>query len=262
MSGQSYDVNKLTEALITYCREQLASSGGERAVIGISGGKDSSVVAALMAAAIGPENVHGVLMPDGQQLDIDDAHALVAHLGIHEHLVPIGKITEAFYEQLDAQTKISHQTVLNLPPRVRMTVLFGLAQSLESARVINTSNISEDWVGYATLYGDTAGAFAPLGMLTTDEVVAVGKALGLPRFLAEKVPADGLTGKTDEDVLGFSYDVLNRYIRTGDIDNPETKETIDRLHRISRFKFQPMPMFNPQFEIKADDIAGIYKDVK
>lgn len=263
MSDQSgetrIDIQRLTGALIDYCGEQLRASGGERAVIGISGGKDSSVVAALMVAAIGAKNVHGVLMPDGQQLDIDDAHALVSHLGIHEHLIPIGKITTAFYEQLEDEIKISHQTTLNLPPRVRMTVLFGLAQSLTNARVINTSNISEDWVGYATLYGDTAGAFAPLGMLTTDEVVAVGKELGLPAYLADKVPADGLTGKTDEDVLGFSYDVLNRYIRTGEIDNPEIKEKIDKLHRNSRFKFQTIPMFNPRFAVKADDIAGLYK---
>jgi NAD+ synthase len=262
MNDLPYDVNQLKDDLVQYCRAQLAFSGGERAVLGISGGKDSSVVAALLAEAVGPENVHGVLMPDGQQLDIDDAHALVAHLGIHEHLLPIGDITKTFYESLEKEVKLSQQTVLNLPPRVRMTVLFGLAQSLENARVINTGNISEDWVGYATLYGDMAGAFAPLGMLTTDEVVAVGKALGLPAFLADKAPADGLTGKTDEDVLGFSYAVLNRYIRTGEIDNPETKEKIDRLHRISRFKFSPMPMFNPHFPIGADDIASIYKGVE
>lgn len=259
MVDKRFDPQRTTGELIEYCRVQLQSSGGTRAVIGVSGGKDSSVTAALMAAAIGPERVHGVLMPDGVQADIADAHAVCAHLGIHEHLIPIDAITREFRAKLEREAELTAQATLNLPPRVRMTMLFGLAQCLPDARVINTSNLSEDWVGYATLYGDTAGAFAPLAMLTTEEVVQVGIELGLPTLLAKKVPADGLTGKTDEDVLGFSYAVLNRYIRTGEIDDPDTKASIDRLHRISRFKFLPMPMFDPGFTIAADDIAGVYK---
>lgn len=258
MTTNLFDPQQTTRDLVEYCRSQLRASGGEQAVIGISGGKDSSVVAALMTAAIGADKVHGVLMPDGRQNDIDDAHAVCEHLGIRTYLLPIGEITRSFYAQLEPAVEVSKQARLNLPPRVRMTMLFGLAQSLDNARVINTSNLSEDWVGYATLYGDTAGAFAPLAMLTTAEVVEVGKTLGLPRFLAEKVPADGLTGKSDEDVLGFSYAVLNRYIRTGEIDDAAVKAAIDRMHRLSRFKFVPLPMFNPHLTIAAEDIAGVY----
>lgn len=255
---QAFEVEKITESLVQYVREQLAASGGERAVLGISGGKDSSVAAALLAKAIGPDRVYGVLMPDGVQHDLDDAQALVRHLGIPSFEINIAPLTTAFHEAIAAHIRPSEQAQLNAPPRIRMTILFGIAQSLANARVINTSNLSEDWVGYATLYGDTAGAFSPLGMLTSAEVMAIGKHLGLPEALAAKVPADGLTGKSDEDIFGFSYDVLNHYIRTGEIADPETKATIDRLHRMSRFKFQPLPMFDPQRPIVAKDIAHVY----
>ena len=258
MKDERFDVAKTATELVAYCASQMRAIGGELAVVGISGGKDSSVTAALMAAAIGADKVHGLLMPDGHQADIDDAHALCAHLGIHEHLIPIGEITKAFLNELEAHEEVSRQTRLNLPPRVRMTMLYGFAQSLSKAMVINTSNLSEDWVGYATLYGDTAGAFSPLGMLTSEEVSQIGKHLGLPRFLADKTPADGLTGQTDEAVLGFSYAVLNRYIRTGEIEDQEAKERIDRMHRQSRFKFLPLPLFNPRLSIRADDTANVY----
>lgn len=249
---------KITNSLIQYVREQLAASGGEQAVIGISGGKDSSVAAALLTKAIGADRVYGVLMPDGVQKDLGDAQELVRHLGIQSYEINIAPLTTAFHTAVAAHLPLSEQALLNAPPRIRMTILFGIAQSLPNARVINTSNLSEDWVGYATLYGDTAGAFSPLGMLTSEEVMAVGKHLGLPRALAEKIPADGLTGKSDEDIFGFSYAVLNRYIRTGEIADLATKATIDRLHRLSRFKFQPLPMFDPKLPIVAQDIAHVY----
>jgi len=136
-------------------------------------------------------------------------------------------------------------------------LLYGLAQSL-NAVVINTSNLSEDWVGYATIYGDTAGAFSPLGQLTTEEVIALGRTLGLSEKFLVKAPSDGLTGKTDEEVLGFSYPLLNRYLREGICEDEAIKERIDRLHRQSRFKFLPIPMFEAPYDILAEDIAHIY----
>ncbi len=155
--------------------------------------------------------------------------------------------------------EISKQTRLNLAPRVRMSLLYAVSQSIDDARVINTSNLSEDWIGYATLYGDTAGAFSPLGMLTSHEVIQIGEFIGLPEKFVIKEPSDGLTGKTDEDVFGFSYHVLNRYIRKGTIDDKEIKDKIDRMHKYSRHKFLPIPMYQPGLDIKANDIANIYR---
>jgi NAD+ synthase len=257
-----FDAKKITQDLICYCAVQLEKSGGRRAVVGISGGKDSTVTAALMAKAIGPDQVFGVMMPDGVQKDIEDARAVCAELCIRSFMMPIGAILSLYYEVLaehEMFAEPSAQAKLNLPPRVRMALLYAVAQTIGDARVINTSNLSEDWVGYSTLYGDMAGAFAPLGRLTTEEVIAIGRELGVSGYLLEKVPADGLTGRTDEDVLGFSYEVLNRYLREGVIADGSVKEKIDRLHRQSRFKFLPMPMFDPKLPLAADDIAGVYK---
>lgn len=246
--------------LISWVREKMAEIGGTKAVLGISGGKDSSVAAALMARALGSENVIGVLMPDGIQPDIEFAEGICRHLGILSVKVDISPVTTVFHGILEdiMPGRVSATTRLNLPPRVRMTLLYALSQSIDQSRVINTSNLSEDWVGYATIYGDTAGAFSPFGMLTTEEVIALGHRLGVPPEYLEKPPADGLTGRTDEDVLGITYQVINEYIRTG--TSRGDTERIDALHQSSRFKFQPIPMFDPRLPIH-HDIAGIYETV-
>ena len=146
-------------------------------------------------------------------------------------------------EKLGAQgTEVSSQTVINMPPRLRMTALYAVSQS-QNGRVANTCNLSEDWVGYSTRYGDAAGDFAPLGGLTVQEVIAVGLELGLPRDLVVKTPSDGLCGKTDEDNLGFTYAVLDKYIRTGVCEDPATKALIDDKHRKNLFKLKPIPFF-------------------
>ena len=258
---------KLTESqlttlkndLICWMRERLAAVHATNVVVGISGGKDSATVAALSVAAYGKEHVYGVLMPDGDQSDIDYAKDLCVALDIPHEVINISGMTQAFWSALDGCSFFdapSRQTKLNLPPRVRMTLLYAVAQSLDAV-VVNTSNLSEDWVGYATIYGDTTGAFSPLAMLTTDEVIQLGQALGLEERFVVKPPSDGLTGKTDEDVLGFTYDTLNTYIRTGEVPE-ELRATIDRLHRGSRFKFQTIAMFDPKLPIVAEDIAHIY----
>lgn len=253
-------LTKLASDLENWCQDRMAAIGSRQAVIGISGGKDSSVVAALAVRVCGRENVTGVLMPYGQQADIDVARDLCQELGIQSHEIDIAPAGRALTEAVEkAVGPMSRQGTLNLPPRVRMTVLYAVAQTL-SAAVWNTSNLSEDWVGYATIYGDTAGAFSPLATLTTDEVIQLGRFFGLPDRFVEKPPADGLTGKTDEDVLGFTYADLNRYIRTGVCDNADIKAQIDRLHRTSRFKFKPIAMFHSGLPIKAEDIAGVYKN--
>lgn len=257
-------LEEITLDLIRWIKSSMEASGGKKALIGISGGKDSSVVAALSVRALGRENVFGLLMPDGVQADIEYAEDLCKLLGIKCQTVNIEPMTRAFLQEIDKLRgdivdETSIQTKLNLAPRVRMTLLYGISQSMEDARVINASNLSEDWIGYATLYGDTAGAFSPLGMLTSDEVVQIGEYLGLPEKFVLKDPSDGLTGKTDEDVFGFSYEVLNRYIRLGEISDMDIKNKIDRMHKYSRHKFLPIPMYDPALEISADDISKIYK---
>ncbi|HHV42047.1 MAG TPA: NAD(+) synthase [Clostridiaceae bacterium] len=250
--------------LVSWCRRQMESSGGKRAVLGLSGGKDSTVVAALLARAIGADNVYALIMPDNGQADLDIAIEICENLNVQYRVVDISSITHSIHEKLAEASlsgfieSVSEQTKLNLPPRVRMSLLFAFSQSIPDSRVINTSNLSEDWVGYVTLYGDTAGAFAPLGMLTSDEVIAVGRELGIPERFLTIPPADGLTGRTDEEVFGFSYDQLNSYIRTGELEDKIVREKIDNLHKSSRFKFLRLPMFRPPFRIGARDIAGIY----
>lgn len=256
-------LEKLTVNLINWIRLSMDNAGGKKAIIGVSGGKDSSVVAALSANALGKENVIGVLMPDGIQKDISYAEELCQILEIKCITVNIMPMTSEFLKQIDKIDQdiikeTSTQTKLNLAPRVRMSLLYAISQSIGGSRVINTSNLSEDWIGYATLYGDTAGAFSPLAMLTSHEVIQIGEFIGLPNKFIHKDPSDGLTGKTDEDVFGFSYEVLNKYIRQNIIDDKDIKDKIDYMHEYSRHKFLPIPMYNPGLDIKADDIAHVY----
>ena len=241
-----FDAKKAKDGAVQWIRDWFEENGkGCNAVIGISGGKDSSIVAALCVEALGKERVIGVLMPNGEQKDIADAKALVAYLGIRNYVCNIKDAVDGVLRSLEnAGTEISRQTIVNLPPRIRMSTLYALSQS-NNGRVANTCNLSEDWVGYSTRYGDAAGDFSPLGKLTVQEVKAVGRELDLPAFLVEKIPADGLTDKTDEDNLGFTYAELDVYIRTGKIDDEKKKELIDRKHRNNLFKLELMPCFEP-----------------
>ena len=217
---------------------------GCNAVVGISGGKDSSVVAALCVEALGKDRVFGVLMPNGTQSDIDSAYTLVNHLGIKSTVVNIQDAYYSIISNIDLPL-ISNQTKINLPCRLRMSVLYAISQSI-NGRVANTCNLSEDWIGYSTRYGDSVGDFSPLSDLTVTEVRAIGRALGLPAELVDKVPSDGLCGKTDEDNFGFSYDALDKYIRTGRYDDYEVKKRIDELHFKNQFKLRLMPKYEYQ----------------
>ena len=209
-----FNVEKVTQNLVQWIRDWFEVNGkGCTAVLGISGGKDSSVAAALCVEALGKQRVIGVLMPNGEQKDIDCAKQLVAYLGIPNYTCNIKKSVDGVLETMEnAGLEISRQTIVNLPPRIRMATLYAISQS-NNGRVVNTCNLSEDWVGYSTRYGDAAGDFSPLGNLTVQEVKAIGRYLNLPENLVEKVPSDGLSGKTDEDNLGFTYAALDRYLR-------------------------------------------------
>ena len=238
-----FDPQKTAEECVAWIRDFFAENGRDcNAVVGISGGKDSSVVAALCIKALGKDRVIGVLMPCGEQSDIDMAKLLVSHLGIRHYIINIQDAVEGLKKNLPFP--LSAQTVTNIPPRVRMATLYAVAQS-HNGRVANTCNLSEDWVGYSTRYGDAAGDFSPCSHLTVDEVKQVGRYLGLPDVLVDKVPTDGLCGKTDEDNLGFTYAQLDRYIRTGQIDDPEKKRMIDERHKRNLFKLRLMPAFEP-----------------
>lgn len=245
----NFDAGKAKEACVQWIKEFFEKNGaGCNAIVGISGGKDSSVAAVLCVEALGKDRVIGVLMPNGEQHDIDCARQLVEHLGIKSYEINVKDAIEGVKSQLKAAgIEESVQAKTNLPPRIRMSTLYAVSQSL-NGRVVNTCNLSEDWVGYSTRYGDAAGDFSPLSHFTTAEIRAIGELAGLPHNLVHKTPIDGLCGKTDEDNLGFTYEVLDKYIRTGICEDKETKEKIDRMYKNSRFKLELMPAF--EYKVK------------
>ena len=240
-----FDAKQVKDACVSWIRDFFEKNGPDcNAVVGISGGKDSSVAAALCVEALGRERVIGVLMPQGVQHDIDMAQLLVDHLGIRHYVVNVKDAVDGVLRNLPADLAVTPQTVQNIPPRVRMTTLYAVSQSC-NGRVANTCNLSEDWVGYSTRYGDSVGDFSPMSNLTVTEVKAIGRELGLPDVLVDKVPIDGLCGKTDEENLGFTYAELDTYIRTGVMADAEKKALIDRRHKAHLFKLQLMPCFDP-----------------
>ena len=240
-----FNAEKVKNECVEWIRTFFEENGkGCNAVLGISGGKDSSIAAALCVEALGKDRVIGVLMPCGEQHDIDMAYLLVNHLGIRHFEVNIKGAIDGLMSSMPKDLEITAQAKTNLPPRIRMSAVYMISQCC-NGRVVNTCNLSEDWVGYSTRYGDAAGDFSPLSHLTVAEIKEIGTLLGLPEALVQKVPIDGLCGKTDEDNLGFTYAELDRYIRTGEIEDMEKKARIDRLHQMNQFKLQLMPSFQP-----------------
>ena len=255
----------LKDECVEWIRNWFTRNGPDcNAIVGISGGKDSTVVAALCAEALGKDRVIGVLMPNGEQKDIDDAYKVVTFLGIDFIVQDISSAYDNIVNMMKYPRKgtleplvVSKQTRINLPPRIRMTVLYAVAQSL-NGRVANTCNLSEEYIGYSTRWGDNVGDFSPLGCLTKTEVVELGIEMGLPNYLVTKTPSDGLCGKTDEDNFGFTYDELDRYITTGEYENEETKEKIDSLYNKNKFKqMDCIPTYCPFKEAKIIDYRKI-----
>ena len=239
-----FNAEKVKNDCVRWIRDFFEQNGkGCNAVVGISGGKDSSIVAALCVEALGKDRVIGVLMPCGEQHDIDMAKLLVDTLGIKHYIVNIKDAVEGITNAVPFA--LSDQSRTNLPPRIRMATLYAVSQT-HNGRVANTCNLSEDWVGYSTRYGDSVGDFSPCSHLTVQEMKQIGRLLGLPDVLVDKVPIDGLCGKTDEDNLGFTYAELDRYIRTGEIEDQDKKAKIDRMHKMNLFKLQLMPSFEPE----------------
>lgn len=238
-----FDAKKVKNEIVEWIRNWFEQNGKDcMAVVGISGGKDSSVVAALCVEALGKDRVIGILMPQGEQSDIEYSKMLVDFLDITRITCNIEGAVNEVLKSFEGVVSPTPQTTTNLPARIRMATLYAISQSV-NGRVANTCNLSEDWVGYATKYGDAAGDFSPLSQLTVTEVKAIGRELGLPSELVDKTPTDGLCGKTDEDNLGFTYAELDAYIRDGVEPSKEIKTKIDSMHEKNLFKLQPMPSF-------------------
>lgn len=239
----NFDVKKATNDCIQWIKDFFEKNGKDcMAVVGISGGKDSSVVAALCVEALGKDRVIGVLMPNGEQSDIEYSKMLVDFLDITRITCNIEGAVNEVLESFEGVVSPTPQTTINLPARIRMATLYAISQSV-NGRVANTCNLSENWVGYCSKFGDAAGDFSPLENLTVTEVKAIGRELGLPSELVDKTPTDGLCGKTDEDNLGFTYAELDAYIRDGIEPSEEVKAKIDSMHEKNLFKLQPMPSF-------------------
>ena len=237
-----FDVKKAVDGCVEWIRDWFRRNGdGCTAVLGVSGGKDSSVTAALLVKALGKDRVFGVLMPKGIQSDIEDSRLLCSFLGIKSTTVNVSQAVNGIENAL-TDIEATEQAKINLPPRVRMATLYYVSQSI-NGRVANTCNLSEDYVGYSTRYGDSVGDFAPLCGFTVTEVKQIGLYLGLPERLVIKPPSDGLCGRTDEDNLGFTYDVLDKYIREGIEPEEKIKQKIDRLHEQNLFKLRYMDTY-------------------
>lgn len=244
------DPKKMKDTIVQWIRDYFEKNGPDcSAVVGISGGKDSTIVAALCVEALGKDRVFGVLMPNGIQKDISDSVRVVKELGIQHIIVNISGAYSKLMAAVGAglQDGVSEQTKVNLPPRLRMATLYAVAQSLPNGgRVANTCNKSEDYVGYSTKFGDSAGDFRPLANLTVSDVKMVGYELPIPKELVEKTPADGLCGKTDEDNLGFTYAQLDEYIEEGSSGNWLVDAKIEAMHRRNLHKMLPTPSYGQE----------------
>ena len=250
----SFDASVMKNRVVQWIRDWFAKNGPSRpAVVGISGGKDSSVVAALCAEALGADHVVGVMMPNIYQEDIDDSLRVIEHLGILSHTIAITMpVADLRHQLFHAGVEMSRQACINLPARMRMLTLYAVSQSI-GGRVANTCNLSEDWIGYSTRWGDGVGDFSPIARFTAEEVCALGLALGLPEDLVMKKPSDGLTGRTDEENFGFTYRELDTYIRTGKCSSQIPRNKIDRLHRANKFKLSMPESFDPMLPVLASD---------
>lgn len=232
----NFKTELLTKDLINWVKSWFSINGNDcNAVIGISGGKDSTICAKLCVEALGKDRVYGVLMPNGEQHDYDVSKKVVEYLGIKHQTVNIKSIYDTFLQSIKGDYKITEQTLINLAPRIRMVTLRAICQSL-NGRLVNTSNLSEDWIGYATIDGDSSGDFSPLSYLTVEEVKKIGHYFEIPDEFVDKKPEDGLTGLTDEDKFGFKYSELDGYIRGNKIISTKVVKQIEQKFNKNLFK--------------------------
>lgn len=233
-SRKPYEFNVTEEItnITNWIRDYFIKNGpNSKAVIGISGGKDSTVAAALLVRALGRDRVIGVMMPEGNQSDLNDSRKVCEVLGIQSYIINIINPVAELYAACDiGGLRLNDQILTNTPARIRMATLYMVAASV-GGRVANTCNYSEDYVGYSTKYGDLAGDFSIFKNYTMHEVIAIGDSLNLPHDLVHKAPADGMCGKTDEDNLGFTYEALDNYLCEKIYPDYETLKRIEEMHR-------------------------------
>ena len=245
-----FNAQKTKDDLVLWIRNWFEKNGpGCNAIVGVSGGKDSTIVAALCTEALGADRVIGVSMPDKGQ-GVHEADEICKHLGIRYLRIPIEEVTAAMFRIHDTvgteAITLSDQAEQNIPPRVRMAVLYAVGQTF-NGRVSCNCNLSEDWIGYSTRWGDNAGDFAPLCHLTVTEVKQIGHVLGVPAKWVEKIPDDGLPHSAPDEVkIGFAYATLDKYIRGEEVPEPATREKIDRMHERNLFKLNMPESFVPE----------------
>lgn len=238
---------RLTKDVIQWIKDYYKDNSDGKVIIGISGGKDSTICAALLVEALGADRVIGVLMPNGEQNDISDSYRVCEYLDIKPIEINIGNSYNLLVSRVcDGMHIIPEMIRTNLPSRLRMSTLYAVAALYPNSRVVNTSNLSERYIGYSTKFGDGAGDFSPLGELTVREVLMIGDDLGLPYNLVHKTPSDGMSGKSDEDKIGFTYDELDNYILyVEDGCSDETVAKIEKMHKANQHKLEDMPRFVP-----------------
>lgn len=239
-------MEQLTKDVIQWIKDYFKDNPDGKVICGISGGKDSTIVAALCKEALGADRIIGVLMPNGVQADIEDSYEVCEFLGIKRFTIDIYPAYSSLIKRIFPYIPISDvppAVSTNLPSRLRMATLYTVAALYPNSRVVNTSNLSERYIGYSTKFGDGAGDFSPLGSLTVREVLQIGDDLGLPYELVHKTPSDGMSGKSDEERIGFTYDELDDYLLTGEATD-EIEEKIKRLHETNRHKIKRMPIFD------------------
>ena len=234
-------MQQLTQNVIQWIKDYFKDNADGKVICGISGGKDSTIVAALCVEALGADRVVGVLMPNGVQDDIEDSYKVCEYLGIDYYLKDVSSAYFSLTGRIFSQNDIPDAVKTNLPARLRMCTLYMIAAIYPNSRVVNTSNFSERYIGYSTKFGDGAGDFSPIGNLTVREVLMIGDDLGLPHDLVHKTPSDGMSGMSDEDKLGFTYEELDAYL----FNEGPANDRISKLHKINEHKRLPMPMFSP-----------------
>ena len=240
-------MHKLTKDVIQWIRDYYKDNPEGKAIIGISSGKDSTITAALCVEALGADRVIGVLMPNGIQSDISDSYRVCNLLGIKPIEINIGNSYNLLVSRVcEGMDTIPEMIRTNLPSRLRMATLYAVAALYPNSRVVNTSNWSERYIGYCTKGGDTVADFSPLGNLTVREVLMIGDDLGLPYDLVHKTPSDGMSGKSDEEKIGFTYEELDKYILyVEDGLSDETVAKIEKMHKTNEHKLKDMPTFVP-----------------
>ena len=259
----NFNVEEQYDKIISFIQNWVSENGDDktRVVIGISGGCDSTVTAGLLCKALGKNRVIGVMMPDGDQKDISDSKEVIEHLGIRSYTVNIANAKKALYDAAveplgltSDEVNLTVQATTNTPARIRMTTLYFIAAQIGNCRVVNTCNMSEDMVGYSTLWGDSVGDFAPISHYTKTEVRELGHYIGMPSHLVDKTPIDGMSlnkdgsYKADEDKIGMTYKEIDEFIR-GESDKNEEK--IMKLHNSSKFKLSliRLPYYDPELPI-------------